>query len=34
MKLTFNVPYRTQWGESLYIWGGHTALGSGDPGKH
>lgn len=33
MKLTFNVNYRTRWGESLYISGAHPALGMDVPGK-
>ncbi|MDE5555162.1 MAG: hypothetical protein K2J10_08280, partial [Muribaculaceae bacterium] len=28
MKLTFHVDYRTQWGESLYIYGSIPALGN------
>ncbi|MDE6556006.1 MAG: 4-alpha-glucanotransferase, partial [Duncaniella sp.] len=30
MKLTFNVDYRTQWGESLFLTGSAKALGEGD----
>lgn len=30
MKLTFNINYRTEWGESLYITGSDKALGAGD----
>lgn len=30
MKITFNINYRTQWGESLYICGGIPALGGGN----
>ncbi|MDE6417652.1 MAG: 4-alpha-glucanotransferase [Duncaniella sp.] len=33
MKLTFNVNYRTAWGESLYVTGSAAALGSGDESK-
>ncbi len=30
MKLTFNIDYRTNWGESVYVTGNLQALGSGD----
>ncbi|MDE6583014.1 MAG: hypothetical protein K2K47_10875, partial [Duncaniella sp.] len=30
MKLTFNVDYRTNWGESLYLTGSPDVLGNGD----
>lgn len=30
MKLTFHIDYRTQWGESLYIYGSIPALGNND----
>ena len=30
MKLTFNVNYRTEWGESLYLTGCPLALGEDD----
>lgn len=30
MKLTFNINYRTEWGESLFITGSDKALGAGD----
>ena len=33
MNLTFNVDYRTDWGETLYLCGNHPALGGGDPSK-
>jgi len=33
MKLTFNVNYRTEWGEMLYLTGSAGALGSGDEAK-
>ncbi len=33
MKLTFNVNYRTEWGESLYLTGSVGALGDGDLSK-
>ena len=33
MNLTFNVDYRTAWGETLYITGNHPALGNGDRSK-
>ncbi len=31
MKLTFNINYRTEWGESLYLTGSVKELGSNDP---
>lgn len=31
MKITFNINYRTNWGEALYIYGGIPALGDNDP---
>ncbi len=30
MKLNFNIDYRTNWGESLYISGNTPRLGDGD----
>ena len=33
MKITFNINYHTNWGESLYICGDHPLLGAGDPHK-
>ncbi len=30
MKLTFNIDYRTNWGESVYVCGSPAALGAGD----
>ena len=33
MKITFNINYHTNWGESLYICGGIPELGGGDPHK-
>lgn len=33
MKIKFNIKYRTNWGESLYISGGIPALGDGDDQK-
>ena len=33
MKLIFNINYRTNWGESVYITGAHPALGGGDYAK-
>lgn len=33
MKITFNIDYRTNWGESLYITGRNFALGSDNPDK-
>ncbi len=33
IQLTFNVGYRTVWGESLWLTGASPALGSGDPSK-
>lgn len=33
MKITFNVNYRTEWGESLYITGSDPELGAGDISK-
>ncbi len=33
MKLSFNIDYRTNWGESIYICGDIPALGNNDPGK-
>ena len=31
MKITFTVNYRTNWGESLHIYGNIPALGDNDP---
>lgn len=33
MNLTFNIDYRTNWGESVYITGNIPELGNGDPAK-
>ncbi|MDE6794630.1 MAG: 4-alpha-glucanotransferase, partial [Muribaculaceae bacterium] len=33
MKISFNINYHTQWGESVYICGDITQLGGGDPHK-
>lgn len=33
MKLTFNIDYRTNWGESVYLCGNIPALGDGDESK-
>ncbi|WP_289646275.1 carbohydrate-binding module family 20 domain-containing protein, partial [uncultured Duncaniella sp.] len=33
MKLTFNVNYRTEWGESLFLTGSAEALGGSDLSK-
>ena len=33
MKITFNIDYHTNWGESVYIVGDIPALGGGDPKK-
>ena len=33
MKLTFNINYRTKWGESLYLTGSASSLGDNDPGQ-
>ena len=33
MKLTFNINYHTNWGESLFVCGGIPALGGGDSRK-
>ena len=33
MKITFNIDYHTNWGESVYIMGDIPALGGGDPKK-
>ncbi len=30
MRINFNIDYRTQWGESVYIYGDIPQLGSGD----
>ncbi len=30
MNLSFNIDYRTNWGESIYITGNIPALGNGD----
>ena len=31
MKISFNLNYHTQWGESLYLCGDLVQLGAGDP---
>ena len=33
MRINFNIDYRTQWGESVYICGDIPQLGSGDESK-
>lgn len=33
MKLTLNINYRTNWGESVYVFGSPRCLGGGDPAK-
>ena len=33
MKLIFNIDYRTNWGESVYVSGDIPALGAGDYSK-
>ena len=33
MKIIFNINYRTNWGESVYITGNHSGLGDGDYAK-
>ena len=33
MKISFNINYRTKWGESLYICGSLPELGAGDDSK-
>ena len=33
MKISFNIDYRTNWGESVYLVGSCAALGGGDPQK-
>ena len=33
MKITFNIDYHTNWGESVYIVGDVAALGAGDEKK-
>ena len=33
MKITFNINYHTNWGESLHICGGIPELGGSDPRK-
>ena len=33
MKLTFNITYHTNWGESVFIVGSHPKLGDGNEDK-